>query len=93
MSNFKKGDRVRVINALTRVGKTLLGKTGVVIVPGDGISVVGVELDDPFPQGHNLDGLITKPNGRWFDPSNIELADDGLLIGIETLFDKDGDEA
>lgn len=53
---FKVGDRVRAINKVD--GVDLIGKCGTVVSVKDGLLSVrlGVEFDEPFPDGHDGNG-------------------------------------
>lgn len=69
--DFKVGDRVRAKGYVD--GVYLGGCAGKVIRSGSNDRRVGVEFDEPFPEGHNLAGSLESDRGRWCEPSELEL--------------------
>ena len=86
---FKVGDRVRTINKVD--GVDLIGKCGTVVDVKNGLLSVrlGVEFDEPFPDGHNCNGRGTSGYCRFGYVCDFELIQDQKIVittdGKETL--------
>lgn len=66
---MKVGDRVKVKDKFC--GTDLKGKTGTIVYVFG--TRVGVDFDEPFPEGHNCDGRAKSGNGRYGQERELEL--------------------
>ena len=86
---FKVGDRVRAINKVD--GVDLIGKCGTVVGVKDGLWSVrlGVEFDEPFPDGHDGNGRGKRGHCRFGYVCDFELIQNQKIVitadGRETL--------
>ena len=86
---FKVGDRVRAINKVD--GVDLIGKCGTVVGVKDGLLSVrlGVEFDEPFPDGHDGNGRGKRGHCRFGYVCDFELIQNQKIVitadGRETL--------
>lgn len=73
---FEIGQRVQVASDYFRAG--LAGKQGTVVCYStflDEQKAIGVEIDSPGPDCHDLDGRLEGSNGRYFLEENLRSID------------------
>ena len=72
MGKFDVGDRVRVIDKVDDINlKGIMGTIRKINAVSS--QPLGVEFDEDFSEGHNLNGVISSGHGRWTNEKELEL--------------------